>query len=242
MDVEAIERDLARIPAVSSVRVIVEGDQVQEVHIVCGIGRSPKLINRDVQSLLAARWGVDVDHRKVSVVQLPDEIDLTTEPAGDEPPAVADSPELTGSSELAGSPEPADTPELAETPELALPGSTGAHVLEMSVSVSDKLCEVTVALGHGEQRVTGLATGVPSLDGQRRAVAGATLVALANIDPGLVSYGVSDAITVHLGGELVVVTTISGWRDGAQRTVVGAARVGNLGELRAVAESVLRAF
>src|SRR5687767_10042236 len=89
VDIPAMERDLSRIPAVSSARIVIQGDEVHEVHIVCGTGRSPKLIGRDVQSLLAARWGVDIDHRKVSVVQLEDgeELDLTedTTPADEEP-------------------------------------------------------------------------------------------------------------------------------------------------------------
>ena len=212
LDVDAIEHDLARIPAVTSARVIVADDQVDEVHIVCGSGRAPKLINRDVQSLLAARWGVDVDHRKVSVVQLSDEeIDLTVlQPGAEAAPAASE--------------------------------VTGFRVAEVSVSVSDHTCEATVTLTDGERRASGRATGIPSSEGQRRAVAGAALVALANLDQPVESFGVSDVAAVQVGGERAIVTTVNAWRDGAERAVVGAATVGPLGELRAAAESVLRAF
>lgn len=222
LDVAAMERDLARIPAVTSARVIVEDEQLTEVHVVCGPGRSPKLINRDVQSLLAARWGVDIDHRKVSVVQLSDEeIDLTADEPAAEPPAA----------------EPPSAPSTA-APSVA---PRGARVVELAVSVSDDQCEATVTLTVGERRATGRATGIPTSDGQRRAAAGATLVALTTIDASLTAFGVSDVAAVTLGGARAIVTTINGWRDGNERSMVGAATVGSLGELRAAADAVLRA-
>lgn len=213
LDVAAIEHDLARIPAVTSARVILANEQVDEVHIVCGSGRAPKLINRDVQSLLAARWGVDVDHRKVSVVQLADEeIDLTALHEGEGEPARA-------VSEL-----------------------TRFRVAEVSISVSDDNCEATVTVADGGRRASGRATGIPSLDGQRRAAAGAAVVALANLDQPVTSFGVSDVAAVEVGGERTIVISVTAWRDGAERALVGAATVGPLGELRAAAEAVLRAF
>jgi hypothetical protein len=44
------------------------------------------------------------------------------------------------------------------------------------------------------------------------------------------------------GAESIVVTSVSAWRDGVERTFAGAAPVGSGGELRAAAEAVLRAF
>ena len=221
LDVDAMERDVARIPAVSSARVVVEDQQVVEVHIVCGPGRSPKLINRDVQSLLAARWGVDIDHRKVSVVQLSegdDEIDLTADTAAEPQP------------------EPPPRPEAPRTAATA-----GARVVEVSLSVSDDQCQASVTVADGDRQATGHASGVPSLEGQRRVSAGAALVALANLDPGLTAFGVADVSSMTVAHERIIVTTICGWRDGGERTIVGASTVGTLGELRAAAESVLRA-
>src|SRR5437764_10186447 len=120
LDIDAVERDLARIPAVTSARVIVEDQLLTEVHIVCGPGRSPKLINRDVQSLLAARWGVDVDHRKVSVVQLADEeIDLTADQL------------------------PMDVPSTEPSPGAR---TASMRVVELVMSVSDEQCQATVTV------------------------------------------------------------------------------------------------
>lgn len=64
-----LEADLQKVPGVKSARVV--GDDVpSEIHIVAAPGRSPKQVVRDVQSLAAAGFGMSIDHRIVSVVQL----------------------------------------------------------------------------------------------------------------------------------------------------------------------------
>ena len=221
LDVEAMERDLGRIPAVTSARVVVEGEELRELHIVCGSGRSPKLVGRDVQSLLAARWGVDVDHRKVSVVQLEGEEPLPEPSAAD-----ADS----------------ERDDAAAGPAARPSAATGAAIATLSLSLTANAAEATVTVSSGERDATGTATGLPSSSGQRRLAAAATLGALASLEPRLMGYTVSDITLVRMGAEDVVVTTMTGWRDGVEVNVAGAAPIGGAGELRAAAESVLRAF
>lgn len=218
VDVPAMERDLARIPAVSSARVVEDGGQVNEVHIVCGTGRSPKLIGRDVQSLLAARWGVDIDHRKVSVVQLEDggaPVDLTDE----EVVAAAEAP-VSGVD----------------------PGSSAPRLLRVGVSVAGDEAEATVAMASGGREVVGQARGVPSWVGQRRLAAMAALEAFAALVPDLGNCELGEITLLGAGAESVVVVSVSSWRDGLERTYAGAAPVGSGGELRAAADAVLRAF
>ena len=219
IDVPAMERDLARIPAVSSARVVEDGGQVHEVHIVCGTGRSPKLIGRDVQSLLAARWGVDIDHRKVSVVQLEDGggVDLTEEEA-----TVAE--ETTPAPPGAGSP------------------AARPAVVRVAVSVSGEDAEATVTVAADGRSAEGTARGVPSWAAQRRLAAAATLGALRELDPAVGSCEIAEISVVGHGAESVVVVAVATWRDGAERTLAGAAPVGAGGELRAAADSVLRAL
>jgi hypothetical protein len=217
IDVPAMERDLARIPAVSSARVVEDDGQVNEVHIVCGTGRSPKLIGRDVQSLLAARWGVDIDHRKVSVVQLEDgggaaEVDLTEE--------------------VVSSPPPDEQPVAEGAPRL----------VRVAVVVSGDDAEATVSVAAGDREVAAQAKGVPSWVGQRRLAATAALEALGALDPAVGTCQLEDVTVIGNGAESIVVTSVSAWRDGVERTFAGAAPVGSGGELRAAAESVLRAF
>jgi hypothetical protein len=60
---------------------VVGGARPSEIHVVAGRTRSPKQIVRDVQSLAVAGFGVSIDHRIVSVVQ----IDEETQPLADGP-------------------------------------------------------------------------------------------------------------------------------------------------------------
>ena len=66
------EQELSKITGVRSVRVV-GGARPSEIHVVAGRARSPKQIVRDVQSLAVAGFGVSIDHRIVSVVQIDDE-------------------------------------------------------------------------------------------------------------------------------------------------------------------------
>jgi hypothetical protein len=66
------EKELSKITGVRSVRVV-GGARPSEIHVVAGRSRSPKQIVRDVQSLAVAGFGVSIDHRIVSVVQIDEE-------------------------------------------------------------------------------------------------------------------------------------------------------------------------
>ena len=98
-----LEQDLLRVPGVRSARVI-GGDVPTEIHVVTTSKRSPKQVVRDVQSLAAAGFGIPIDHRIVSVVQL------------DDPPPAAPQ-ESTGNGEGAA---PAEAPQ-AEAPQAEAP-------------------------------------------------------------------------------------------------------------------------
>lgn len=64
-----LEAGLKRISGITGVRVVGE-DQPTEIHVVASPERSPKQVVRDVQSLAAAGFGLSIDHRIVSVVQV----------------------------------------------------------------------------------------------------------------------------------------------------------------------------
>lgn len=214
VDAEAMERDLARIPAVTSARVVIEDDELREVHVVSTAGRSAKLVGRDVQSLLAARWGADVDHRKVSVVQ------LEGAEEGDEGTA-------EGAAPAPGAP--------------SLKASL-ATVESLTISLTGSGAEATVTVSVGGRQGTGSASGIPSAAGQRRLAAAATLDALAAVDSRLAGFALGDIATMRMGTDDVIVTTLTGWANGIETSVAGAAPIGAAGELRAAAESVLRAL
>ncbi|MBM3693245.1 MAG: hypothetical protein FJW77_08150 [Actinobacteria bacterium] len=70
-DLLEIETELCRIPTVTAVRVVTdEIGRPLELHVLAQPGRSAKQIVRDVQSVALTAFGLEVDRRIVSVVQL----------------------------------------------------------------------------------------------------------------------------------------------------------------------------
>jgi hypothetical protein len=70
MDVRELEETLARLPSINAVRVAATRDEVREVHVLAAPDKSPKQVVRDVQTLALARFGITIDRRAVSVVQI----------------------------------------------------------------------------------------------------------------------------------------------------------------------------
>ena len=71
LDLTEVEREICRLADVSIARIVAEPDgRVSEVHIVAHAGKHPKQIVRDVQSIALASFGLDLDRRIISVVQL----------------------------------------------------------------------------------------------------------------------------------------------------------------------------
>ncbi len=71
VSVRRLQQAIERIRGVSSARVILDDrNNIAEIHLVGSSSRRPKQIVRDTESLLHARFGIRVDYRKVSLVQL----------------------------------------------------------------------------------------------------------------------------------------------------------------------------
>src|SRR5947207_12378048 len=71
LDLTEVEREICRLPDVSIVRIVAEPDgRGSEVHVVAQQGKHPKQIVRDVQSIALASFGLELDRRVISVVQL----------------------------------------------------------------------------------------------------------------------------------------------------------------------------
>jgi hypothetical protein len=96
MDVEVadLEREICRIPDVTATRIVTDdsGSPV-EVHILSLPSKHPKQVVRDVQSVAMARFGVDLDRRVISVVQLDSVATATL--AGDASPEFVDGERVT---------------------------------------------------------------------------------------------------------------------------------------------------
>jgi hypothetical protein len=74
LDVTEIEREICRLPDVAVTRIVAdESGRITEVHVVAQGAKHPKQIARDVQSVALASFGLELDRRIISVVQLGDE-------------------------------------------------------------------------------------------------------------------------------------------------------------------------
>lgn len=65
-----LEEGLTRLESVDAARVVNQGERITEVHIIAAAEKPAKQVVRDVQSLAMARFGVNIDHRVISVVQI----------------------------------------------------------------------------------------------------------------------------------------------------------------------------
>ena len=98
LDLTEVEREICRLPDVSISRLVAEpSGRVSEVHVVAHPGKHPKQIARDVQSVALASFGLELDRRIISVVQLGgDSIDPQILLAHPRPSVVAITAEANG--------------------------------------------------------------------------------------------------------------------------------------------------
>jgi len=69
--VEDIEAALAEVGEIKAARVVADLDgSIQEIHVLALPTKQPKQLVRDIESTLMARFGVPIDHRKISIAQL----------------------------------------------------------------------------------------------------------------------------------------------------------------------------
>lgn len=85
-NVEHCQALLAQLPGVFASGIRLDQGEMVEIHILASASRSAKQIVRDVQSAIFAVYGVEVDHRIVSVAQLPQRPSVPEE-AADAPAA-----------------------------------------------------------------------------------------------------------------------------------------------------------
>jgi hypothetical protein len=70
-NLEELELELCRLPEVSSARAVTDSSgRPTEIHVLARPGKPAKQIARDVVSVAHASFGIDLDRRIVSVVQL----------------------------------------------------------------------------------------------------------------------------------------------------------------------------
>jgi hypothetical protein len=220
LDLRQVELELCRLPEVTAAR-IVEDDvgRPVEVHILATREKHPKQIVRDVQSVSMATFGLDIDRRVISVVQLEGG-------SGDE--AVVSSNGANGSGGGRGG------------------GPARVVIGGIDVQKRQVRCNVRVTLEQGGEEAVGEAEGSIAASSRPRLVAAATLDALRELVPAVDAADVDAAQIVRVGARDIAVSSIVFVTNPPfEETSSGSAPVreaGASGEHEAIARSVLSAL
>ena len=194
----ALEDAIRRISGIQAARVVTgPGGRVAEVHVLAGRERGAKQLVRDVQSVILTNFGIDIDYRTVSVVQL-------DEAAA--PPAPVAGSLLRQDQPVA--PEPSGVPRAA--------------IVRLVTETASFTTEVRVGIAINANERAGMARG-PSTAGLRL-VANATVDAVADMLRAS-AVEVTSAELVTVGSVQVAVAVVRLATSRGEQTLVGSAVV-----------------
>src|SRR5688500_9388591 len=217
VDLTDVERELCRIPEISAARIVADpSGRPTEVHILATTDKHAKQVVRDVQSVAIASFGLEIDRRVISVVQLDGNGQLLA--ANGAASATADELEAGGDSD----------------PDRIL-------VDRVSADRDGLHCAVEVTLRRGDERGSATITGSVAAAAVMRSVAQATLAAMREIEPAATRADLETASVVRLGERSIAVVSIVLLVPPYEEVVSGSAVVRNAGDHDAMARAVLDA-
>ncbi len=76
MNIKEIENFLNKISSVICSRIVLENEEIKEIHVVSDMQKNPKQLSRDIQSILISKFNIDVDYKIISVAQIEKESSL----------------------------------------------------------------------------------------------------------------------------------------------------------------------
>ncbi len=201
---EDVERALTGLKDVRSARIVTNGaGGILEIHVVADTARSAKMVARDVESILVAKIGLSIDHRKISVAQVEGE-----ETAEASPTSQAEA-------------KPAKRVEAPAGLYLA-PEDKRIEFVGVSLAQSNLVAQARVELSRDGVGTVAEATGADSTDSVLRIVAEATMEAVQRYfeNGGLFTVTAVEQMTV--GGKPIVVVVVAHVYERSERTLVGA--------------------
>ena len=211
-----LERELCRLAEVSAARIVTDRvGRPTEVHILAQGAKHPKQVVRDIQSVALASFGIELDRRIVSVVQ------LGGEAGGSRSGGVA-----------------SVSPETLENPVSLSDRTTLRHV---AAEANGLRSLVRVTLVNQDREAIGFAEGSVASSARHRLVAAATIDALRQLLPAAECCDVDTAQILRVGTEDVAVVTVAFVLTSAEHLLSGSAVVRRRDESAAIARAVLDA-
>lgn len=68
---------ICKLPGVINSSVVFSDQDISEIHVLADMRRAPKQIARDIQSAIIAQFGANIDHKLISIAQIPAESHTT---------------------------------------------------------------------------------------------------------------------------------------------------------------------
>lgn len=206
-----IEKLLLLLDGISSIKIVPDGHGgVEEIHVLSSAAHlGAKQIVRNIESALLAEFGLQIDHRKISVARIRE-------------PQIKAAPEAVSEAIAGESVAPATT-----SPRLALQSFHLERTAGMQISC-------TVSLVLGEETFSGVAEG-PDFEQSRLEVAAkASLAALVEAGQDDLSLALHGAMGVEGAGRNLVVVAVLGAVGRRRESLAGVAEVRNSPEEAAV--------
>lgn len=171
MDIKKLESIVTGIHDVTGCRIVVDAKgRIAEIHVTADTDRDPRLIARDVNTLLTVKAGLEFDYRTISVVRVSEpEACGETEPAGE---AAAEEGEEDAGNEA----DEAEEILVVEEEPVALPPRPRLDRVEVAHAAGEVQAAVTLSLDG--RRATGESASADTPDGHLAAVVHATLDAV----------------------------------------------------------------
>lgn len=223
IDLTAVERELCRIPEISAARIVADpAGRPTEVHILATTDKHAKQVVRDVQSVAIATFGLELDRRLISVVQLDGNGQLLAAASAPESPAE------DGGATNGGAPTD--------------DGDANRILVDRVAAEREGLqCAVEVTLRRGQERGIATVNGSVAAAAVMRSVAQATLAAMRELEPAATRADIETASIVRLGDRAIAVVSIILLVPPYEEVVSGSAIVRNAGDHDAMARAVLDA-
>jgi hypothetical protein len=198
IDFGDVEIELCRLPDVVAARVVANsfGEPI-EVHILAHTGKHAKQIVRDVQSVALTSFGIDLDRRIVSVVQLSSNGDL---------PAAATNGSSASAPPASSHPRP-------------------PQLVAVESRTADRRASVRITLAVGEGEAMGTSEGPVSAGARARHVATATLAALLQLDDTAADLDIEATSIARVGDDDIVTVTLLYAGPTYEQRLVGSALV-----------------
>lgn len=195
-DRQMVERTLCQIADVQAVRVVTGiGSHIEELHILATSAKGPKQLARDIESALQAKFGINVDHRKISIAQINEEY--------------ISAPKQSSARTAAGSAHDASRAKVS-----GITADTGGSADTISVKLQMK-----------DATYEGKCDGKIGLEGRSRLVAKATLDAIRMVVGSDWQFHLEDVEILSLGRSRVAVACFKTNMGRGEETFCGSAIV-----------------